>query len=129
MKKKDNTAIPYIERKRVKDSIKLMEIADKKVKDMGDLIDLPFDVFTRYIDEHHFNAGQTKMLKDQIRIAFDNVVFRKESLIKKHKESADAMEKAKIEDALNRVYIVLKRMEDRITYLENREKHLMKDNV
>lgn len=125
MKKKERTFMPLLFRKRVKDAVKLLKLADKKVKNMGDLIDLPMEVFKDYV-EVHFNVGQTKMLKDQFRMTYENIAVRKEGLIKKHSESSDAMEKARIEDTIKRIYLVLQRLEDRITYLEEREKMLLK---
>lgn len=123
--KKEKTSIPFRIRKRVSDAVKVLKLADKKVKNMGDLIDLPMDVFKDYT-EAHFNLGQTKMLKDQFRMTYENVAVRKEGLIKKHAESSDAMEKARIEDTIKRIYLVLQRLEDRIAYLEEREKSLLR---
>lgn len=105
-----------------RDSIKLLKKADKKVKDMGDLIDLPMETFKLFV-EKHFNAGEIKMLCDQFKVTYENLYARKDSLLKVVEK--DESKREEVVDTIKRIYLVLQRLEDRIVYLSEREKDLL----
>lgn len=116
---------------KIKDMIalrKAKKMADSTLKDMGYLVDIPMKRFKQYIKHKKLNAGQTKMLISEFETLYANFVDRKDALVKQAQTlKAGSKKRKECEDLINRMYLVLKRLEDRIVWLKERYNHIVKE--
>lgn len=116
---------------KIKDYItyrKAKKVADNTLKDMGYLVDMSMRKFKHYIKHKKLNAGQTKMLTTEFETLYVNMVDRKDALVKQAQSlDADSKKRKECEDLINRIYLVLKRLEDRIVWLKERYKHIVNE--
>lgn len=102
---------------------------EKKTNDLGDLIDMSHEMFDTYINEvKKVPLGEVKILIQHFNFIYNDMVKMKEDLVEKAKSLKDGSEeKDKYVDTINRVYLVLFHIEDKLTLLKSREKNLIEN--
>ena len=103
---------------------KARKVAQKQVSALGKLIDLPLDQFQSEIEQEQVNVGQCHTLILNLEAMYAELRGRKDLLVERS-VSADDKEKREIEKAVESVYAELFKIEQKVTYLKEREKTLL----
>ena len=103
---------------------KARKVAQKQVSALGKLIDLPLDQFQSEIEQEQVNVGQCHTLILNLEAMYAELRGRKDLLVERS-VSVDDKEKREIEKAVESVYAELFKIEQKVTYLKEREKTLL----
>ena len=103
---------------------KVRKVAQKQVSALGKLIDLPLDQFQSEIEQEQVNVGQCHTLILNLEAMYAELRGRKDLLVERS-VSVDDKEKREIEKAVESVYAELFKIEQKVTYLKEREKTLL----
>lgn len=103
---------------------KARKVAQKQVSALGKLIDLPLDQFQSEIEQEQVNVGQCHTLILNLEAMYAELRGRKDLLVERS-VSADDKENREIEKAVESVYAELFKIEQKVTYLKEREKTLL----
>ena len=103
---------------------KARKVAQKQVSALGKLIDIPLDQFQSEIEQEQVNVGQCHTLILNLEAMYAEFRGRKDLLVER-RVSADDKEKREIEKAVESVYAELFKIEQKVTYLKEREKTLL----
>lgn len=92
---------------------------------LGAIIDLPFDEFKEKIVNDKTNVGMCLSLSKMLTGVYGNFVRMKDDLMKMRSDTEELSVKQECEFNIQRIYIILERIEEKVVFLKERAQKLM----
>lgn len=96
---------------------------------LGAIIDLPFDEFKEKIVNDKTNVGMCMSLSKMLSGVYSNFVKMKDDLLKMRSETEELSVKQECEFNIQRIYIILERIEEKVVFLKERAQKLMDETA
>lgn len=93
---------------------------------VGKIIDLPLEDFKREVEEQHLNVGMTHNVRLSLVGIYNDLCVRKDKVIELVTTKQRKNDDPEVVKVLNGLYAEMLKVEEKVTFLTEREERLLK---
>lgn len=94
---------------------------------VGKIIDLPLDDFKREVEEQKLNVGMTHNVRISLTGIYNDLCVRKDKVIELVTTKQRKSDDPEVVKVLNGLYAEMLKVEEKVTFLVEREERLLKE--
>lgn len=94
---------------------------------VGKIIDLPLEDFKREVEEQHLNVGMTHNVRIALVGIYSDLCVRKDNVINLVTTKQRKNDDPEVVKVLNGLYAEMLKVEEKVTFLTEREERLLKE--